>query len=143
MKGGWRATRAASAALALAVSGSLATPALAEKSSFHVRPTIKLERTTEKDTLSGKLRSKAHACEANRKVKLRHRRTSQLTGSKVVTKLRTNRKGKWEYVPRKNQNGDRFATPGNYHVKAGEKRVGTGDGTIVCHGRNSPSLLVG
>jgi hypothetical protein len=143
VKGGWRPTRAAAAALALAACGTLATPALAEQDKFHVRPTLKLKRTVGQDTFSGKLRSKEHACEANRKVKLHHRNVTQQAKSGVIAKVKTNGKGKWKFVPKKNDDGFRYATPGNYTVKVGQKRVSTGHGEAVCRSKNSSSLLVG
>ena len=143
MKLGSRPARAVAVALAIGLAGSLSASALAEQTAFHVRPTIKLKRSVGEDKFSGKLRSKEHACEANRKVKLRHRNVSQLSNSSVIAKLRTNGKGKWTFTPKKNQNGDRYATPGNYEIRVGQTRVSTGDGTVTCRRKNSSSLFVG
>ena len=129
--------------LAIVAFAALATPVLAEQTKFHVRPTLKLKRTAGQDQFSGKLRSKAQGCEANRKIKLHHRNVTQQAKSGVIAKVKTNGKGKWKFRPKKNENGDRYATPGNYEVRIGEKKVSTGDGEIVCRKKNSSSLLVG
>ena len=143
MKGRPQITRAGAAGLvvaALAVSGP---PALAEQSKFHVRPTIKLIRKAEQDTLKGAVKSKEHACAANRRVRLKHRNVTQEKGSQLMAKLRTDGKGKWKYRPKRNQNGDRYLTPGYYTLKVGQKKVSTGSGEATCRSRNSSSLFVG
>jgi hypothetical protein len=143
VKGTPQITRAGVAGLvvaALAVSGPAA---LAEQSKFHVRPTLKLNRKAEQDTLRGKVKSKEHACEANRRVKLKHRNVTQEKGSQVMARLRTNGKGKVKYRPKRNQNGDRYLTPGYYTLKVGQKQVSTGSGAVTCRSRNSSSLFVG
>jgi hypothetical protein len=129
--------------LALAVFGTLAAPVLAEQTKFHVRPTIKLKRTAEKDQFTGTLRSKERGCEANRKVKLHHRNVTQQGKSGVIATVKTNSKGKWTFVPKKNPNGIRYATPGTYTAKVGQKKVSTGHGEVVCRSKNSSGLLVG
>ena len=131
-------------ALMVVVLGALAGQSFAGGAKkYPTRPTIKVERAHDHDVISGKLRSKSHECEANRKVKLRHRGVKDEAKASVIARPRTNGKGKWTFKPKSNQNGDRFATPGYYHVKAGEKRISTGDGEIVCKERESSSLYIG
>jgi hypothetical protein len=142
MNGGWKPTRAAVAALALAACGALAVPAAAEKGNYHVRPTLKVKRTAEQDTFTGKLESRARPCEANRKVKMLHRSVKQTSKWEVVATLRTNGQSKWKFVPKKNQNGLRQATPGNWHVKVGETRANFGGREITCKEKFSSSVLV-
>ena len=142
MQEGWKPTRAAAAVLALAACGALAVPAAAEKSNYHVRPSIKVKRTPEKDTFTGKLESRARPCEANRKVKILHRSVKQTSKWEVVATLRTDGQSTWKFVPKKNQNGFRHATPGNWHVKAGETRASLGGRGITCKEKFSSSVLV-
>ena len=118
-------------------------PALASQSKFASRPSIKIERSSNSDRLFGKVRSNARACEQGRKVKLLHRTVTQEARWSVVTKLRTNGKGAWSFRPQRNQNGDRLATPGNWHVKVDEVRVSSGGGTITCKEKFSSSMFVG
>jgi hypothetical protein len=76
-------------------------------------------------------------------VKLKHRNVTQEKGSQVMAKLRTNGKGKWKFRPKRNENGDRYVTPGYYTLKVGQKKVSTGSGEVTCRSRNSSSLFVG
>jgi len=143
VKGGWRPTRAVAIVASVALAGSLAGEAIAEQTKFHVRPTIEVKRKTGVDKFSGKLRSKEHACEADRRVKLHHRNVTQEAKSGVIAKLRTNGKGKWTFKPKRGADGNRYATPGNYEVRVGDKKVSTGSGEITCRRKSSSSLLVG
>ena len=143
MKGKPQIARTGVVVLALAALAVPGSQALAEKTNFHVRPSIKMKRTEGQDKLSGKLRSNANACAEGRKVKLLHRPVQQKERWSVLAKLRTNGKGKWTFLARKNPNGDRYATPGNYHVKVGEARVNTGGREITCKEKFSSSIFVG
>jgi hypothetical protein len=130
--------------LSLALLAAFGGQAVADDTKkFPTRPTIQIERETSEDLLFGKVRSKHHACEAKRKVKLRHRGIKDNAESSIVARPKTNGKGKWTFRPKRNQNGDRYVTPGYYHVKVGEKRISTGDGEIICKERESSSLFVG
>lgn len=129
--------------LALAMLGACAVPALAEQTMFASTPTIKHNRSSSTDRLFGKVRSDAPACERGRKIRLLHRPVNQKQRWSVIAKLRTNGKGAWTFQPKRNSNGDRFATPGNWHVKVGEVRVSSGGGVITCKEKFSSSLFVG
>ena len=141
MNGRPQIARAGVVAIALAALAVPASQALAE--SFHVRPTIKMKRVAGQDRLSGRVHSQARACEQGRKIKLLHRPVDQKERWSVLAKLRTNGKGKWTYLARRNVNGNRYATPGNYHVKVGETTVSAGGREILCKEKFSSSMLVG
>ena len=143
MKGKPQIARAGVAALAVAALAVPGSQALAEQTNFHVHPTIKMKRIEGQDKLSGKLSSKARACAERRKVRLLHRPVDQKERWSVLAKLRTNGNGKWTFLARKNSNGDRYATPGNYHVKVGEASVNAGGREITCKERFSSSMFVG
>ncbi len=142
MKGGWSSIRAAVVVLAVAIAGFGAVTAVAQ-TKFSTGLTLKLKRTTDKDTIKGTVSSKARACERNRKVKLRHRPVSELEQASIIATIRTNGKGKWKFTPKKNTNGFRFAKPGNYKVKAGEVKLPGDDGGITCKEKISSSVFIG
>jgi hypothetical protein len=130
--------------LAIAMLGLCAVPALADQRMFASTPTIKLKRIdAHADRVFGKVRSEARACEQRRKVRLLHRPTTQKQRWSTIAKLRTNGKGAWSFTPERNAAGDRFATPGNWHVKVGEVRVSSGGGAVTCKEKYSSSLFVG
>ena len=144
MKGAWRPTRPATIVLAIIAFAALAAPVLAEQTKFHVRPTLKLNRSTGEDQFKGKLRSKEHACEANRKIKLHHRNVTQQAKSGRDREAAHERQGQVE-VPRRRRTTTATATRPRATTRSeiGEKKVSTGDGEIVCRKKNSSSLLVG
>lgn len=130
--------------LALAMLGASAVPALAGQAEFASTPSIKLKRiSSDADRVFGKVRSNARACEQRRRIRLLHRPVGQKERWSTIAKLRTNGKGAWSFTPEPNSAGDRFATPGNWHVKVGEVRVSSGGGVITCKEKFSSSLFVG
>jgi hypothetical protein len=132
------------AALALVVLVlALTAASAAAQTKFPTRLTLKDERTVAGDVISGTVRSKAHSCESRRRVRLHHRAVSEEAPSTIVAKLRTDSKGNWSFTPKANQNGDRFATPGDYRVKVGEVKLRGDDGGITCKEKNSSSLFIG
>ena len=131
--------RRAALAAALLMLGMLVAGAVAQ-TKFPTRLTLKDDRSAAGDLISGAVRSKAHACERNRKLRLHHRAVTEQTPSTVIAKLRTNSKGKWKFRPKKNENGDRYATPGYYRAKVGEVKL---DGGITCKERTTSSLYIG
>lgn len=131
-------------AIAVVLLAALAAQAFASGGGkITTRLTIEFDRNVDQDVIFGKVRSKEHACEADRTVKLHHRTVKYDQDSTVIDRPRTNSKGKWTFKPKPNSNGDRFATPGYYHVKVSDKKISTGHGEIVCKGRSSSALLVG
>lgn len=112
-------------------------------SKFPTRVSIKIERDTGQDVFVGKVRSKHRACESNRPVKLKHRAVKWQEKATIVARPRTGGDGKWTFKAKKNTNGENYATPGYYHVRVGEKKIGTGDGEIVCKEKYSSPLYIG
>jgi hypothetical protein len=143
VKGRLEITRAGAVAIVVAALVIPGSAAMADQAKYHVRPTIKLNRKPQVDKFKGALRSKERACVAKRKIKLHHRSVSQQSKSGVIAKFRTDGRGKWTFRPKKNENGDRYATPGTYEVRVGEARVRTGGGEVTCREKNSSSLFVG
>ncbi len=135
--------RRAAIVLVIALLGACATPALAEQTMFASTPTIKLKRSNTSDRIFGKVRSDARACEQRRKIRLLHRPVGQEQRWSVIAKLRTNGTGAWSFTPKQNSSGDRYADPGNWHVKVGEVKVNSGGGEITCKEKYSSSLFVG
>jgi hypothetical protein len=107
---------------------------------YPTRTSIKIDREVGQDIIFGKLRSDHHGCAANRKVKLYHREVKWQEKASVIARPRTNGKGKWRFEARRNSNGENYATPGYYHVHAGEKRLGGG---IVCKEKFSSPIFTG
>jgi hypothetical protein len=104
------------------------------------RITIKVKREVNRDTLSGRIKAKDKACIRNRKVKLVLRKPNR--DRRRVGTARTNRRGKWKFVPKAAGYGDdyadegtRYADPGEYRAKVNQVRVG---GVNCAAGKTSP-----
>ncbi len=131
--------RGLTALLCAAALSLLAAPALAGPGNVSSRLTIKLKREIGQDTIFGKVRSDAQACESGRKLKLYHRDVKRDEKSEVMLTLRANGKGKWTYRAKKNINGENYATPGYYRIKGVETKTRSG---ITCKDRFSSPLLI-
>lgn len=131
-------------ALVVVALGGLVTPAIAgESRKFATQLTVQMKRDTGQDIVFGKVRSKYRGCETGRKVKLLHREVKWQEKWSVIARPRTNAQGKWMYEATKNSNGDRFVTPGYYHLRAGEKKISTGDGEVICKEKFSSPTYMG
>jgi hypothetical protein len=131
--------RRAAIALIIVSLGAFSASALAAKGNVGSSLSIKLDRSGTTDRFFGKVRSDASACEQGRKLKLLHRPVKQNVRWSVVAELRANGTGAWSYRPKRNPNGDRLATPGNWHVKATQ----VSKGSITCKDKFSSSLFAG
>ena len=127
--------------LVLVALAACSVPALAVKGNVGSRPSIKIDRSSTTDRFFGKVRSKARACERGRKVKLLHRPVNLKERWSVVATLRADGQGAWSFRARRNQNGDRLATPGKWHVKV--VQVSVDGGRITCKDKFSSSIHVG
>jgi hypothetical protein len=123
---------------ALAVGGGAEVLASAQ---VHPRMTIKVSRQVEKDTFKGRIKAKDRACSRARKVKLVVRKPS--TEKSRVGSAKTNRKGRWKFVPPPGgdgagyyaDEGTRYAEPGEYRAKVREQRI---RGVLCAAGKTSP-----
>jgi hypothetical protein len=113
-------------------------------SSVHPKMTIKVKRTVGKDTIKGRVKGKDPACERRRKVKLTIDKPN--TNPSPVASVRTNRKGKWKFIPPPNREtdeyaaeGTRYADPGDYRAKVRKKRVGG----VTCGAGKSSKVWIG
>ena len=131
--------RRATIAFVIVSLAACSVPALAVEGNVGSRLSIKHNRKSTTDRLFGEVRSDARACESRRKLKLLHRPVKQNQRWSVVTTLRTDGKGAWSFRPKRNPNGDRLATPGNWHVKATQ----VDKGSITCKDKFSSSIFVG
>jgi hypothetical protein len=134
-----RSRRIAIVALALAALAAGGGAEVLGSAQVHPRMTIKLNRAVGKDTFKGRIKAKDPVCVRNRKVKLVLRKPS---GEKRrVGSAKTNRKGKWKFVPKPASGGQyadegtRYADPGEYRAKVREVHVG---GVICAAGKTSP-----
>ena len=116
--------------LAIALAVAVAVPAasaLGTHTKFRTHPKIKLTRSIEHDTFSGRVKSVREACKRNRRLKL----VLHAGGDKpeTVAKERSNRRGRWKV--RINDENDQADT-GQWQIVARRARVRTDSGSIIC-----------
>lgn len=105
----------------------------------HPRMTIKVKREVGQDTFKGRIKAEDPACIRNRKVKLVIRKPSR--EKRRAGSAKTNRRGKWRFVPQPNEDdayaaeSNRYADPGEWRGKVRAKRVG---GVRCAAGKTQP-----
>jgi hypothetical protein len=139
-KAGAHTRRTAVVALALAALATAGGAEVLASAQVHPRMTIKVKRQVGKDTFKGRIKAKDPVCIRNRKVKLVIRKPSR--EKRRAGSAKTNRKGKWKFVPKPNREQDqyaaegaRYADPGDWRAKVREKHV---RGVTCAAGKTSP-----
>jgi hypothetical protein len=129
-------------AMAVAVLGAGGAAELLASAQVHPRLTIKVNRKVGHDKFKGRVDAKDPVCERRRKVKLIVRKPNK--DKRKVGTPKTNRKGKWTFIPRSGggyyaDEDVRYADPGEYRAKVGEKRAGG----VICTAAKSSPIHVG
>jgi hypothetical protein len=127
-KAGAKARRTALVALGLAALALGGGAEVLAGKNVHARMTIKINREPRQDTFRGRVDAKDPVCERGRKVKLIAQRPDESKFRAGTAK--TNRKGKWKFVPPPAKGGGyfdegtRYAEPGEYRAKTRQIRAG-------------------